>query len=49
VIFMPERPVARLGWRYQSLDPLPGRIQPSHPSSANSELRLLNRTVRLYG
>ncbi len=30
VIFMPERPVVRSDWEYQSLDPVPGRIQPSH-------------------
>ena len=30
MIFMPERPVVRSDWEYQSLDTVPGRIQPSH-------------------
>ena len=37
VIFMPERPVVRSDWEYQSLDPVPGRIQPSHLLRASSE------------
>jgi hypothetical protein len=47
VIFMPERPVVRSDWEYQSLVPVPGRIQPSHLLRASSEPGLLNRTVRL--
>jgi hypothetical protein len=37
VIFMPERPVVRSDWEYQSLDPVPGRIQASHLLRASSE------------
>ena len=47
VIFMPERPVVRSDWEYQSLDPVPGRIHPLHLLRASSEHGLLNRTVRL--
>jgi hypothetical protein len=42
-----KRPVAGSAWEYQSLDLVPGRIQPSYPLSASSEIRLLNRTVGL--
>ena len=47
VIFMPERPVVRSDWEYQSLDPVPGRIHPLHLLRARGEHGLLNRTVRL--